>query len=143
MLAIAGLIFLMVFIALPALQRSQRDTQRRDDMSRFMSAIQSYQSNNNGNLPTLTTQAGSTAFLNNYLKQDVGEFVDPDGTNYSINTNIDPGNQVAAGNIDHNIFFVSGARCGEDGNTIENDGARNYAILYRLEGAGVYCGDNN
>lgn len=28
-LAIAGLIFLMVFIALPALQRGQRDTQRR------------------------------------------------------------------------------------------------------------------
>ena len=28
-LAIAGLIFLMVFIALPTLQRSQRDTQRR------------------------------------------------------------------------------------------------------------------
>ena len=28
-LAIAGLIFLMVFIALPALQRSQRDTERR------------------------------------------------------------------------------------------------------------------
>ena len=28
-LAIAGLIFLMVFVALPALQRSQRDTQRK------------------------------------------------------------------------------------------------------------------
>ena len=31
-LAIAGLIFLMVFIARPALQRGQRDTQRRDDV---------------------------------------------------------------------------------------------------------------
>lgn len=28
-LAVAGLIFLMVFIALPALQRSQRDSQRK------------------------------------------------------------------------------------------------------------------
>ena len=36
-LAIGGLIFLMVFIALPALQRSQRDTQRKDDLARFMS----------------------------------------------------------------------------------------------------------
>ena len=33
-LAIAGLIFLMVFIAFPALQRSQRDTQRRNDLSK-------------------------------------------------------------------------------------------------------------
>ncbi|MFZ1706834.1 MAG: prepilin-type N-terminal cleavage/methylation domain-containing protein [Candidatus Nanogingivalis sp.] len=41
-LAIAGLIFLMVFIALPALQRNQRDTQRKNDMSRVLSAVQSY-----------------------------------------------------------------------------------------------------
>ena len=33
-LAIAGLIFLMVFVALPALQRSQRDTQRRDERAK-------------------------------------------------------------------------------------------------------------
>ena len=42
-LAIAGLIFLMVFVALPALQRGQRDSQRRSDISRFMSQINSYQ----------------------------------------------------------------------------------------------------
>ena len=41
-LAIAGLIFLMIFIALPALQRSQRDTQRKRDADRFLAAIQSY-----------------------------------------------------------------------------------------------------
>ena len=50
-LAIAGLIFLMVFIALPALQRSQRDTQRKRDTDRLLAAIQSYQSNNLGRLP--------------------------------------------------------------------------------------------
>ena len=38
-LAIAGLIFLMVFIALPALQRNQRDTQRKNDMSRLNTTI--------------------------------------------------------------------------------------------------------
>ena len=31
-LAIAGLIFLMIFIAFPALQRGQRNTQRRRDL---------------------------------------------------------------------------------------------------------------
>ena len=41
-LAIAGLIFLMVFLALPALQRSQRDTQRRDDLARFQTSIANY-----------------------------------------------------------------------------------------------------
>ena len=46
-LAIAGLIFLMVFIALPALQRSQRNTRRRQDMARILSAVTEYVANNN------------------------------------------------------------------------------------------------
>ena len=50
-LAIAGLIFLMVFIALPALQRSQRNTRRREDMARIMSEVTNYQGNNGGRLP--------------------------------------------------------------------------------------------
>ena len=47
-LAIAGLIFLMVFVALPTLQRNQRDTQRKQDLSRVMTAIASYTQNNKG-----------------------------------------------------------------------------------------------
>ena len=50
-LAIAGLIFLMVFIALPALQRSQRNTRRRQDMARILSAVNDYQVNHNGQSP--------------------------------------------------------------------------------------------
>ncbi|MDO4729625.1 MAG: type II secretion system protein [Candidatus Saccharibacteria bacterium] len=49
-LAIAGLIFLMVFIALPALQRSQRNTRRRQDAARIASAITDYYSNT-GKMP--------------------------------------------------------------------------------------------
>lgn len=45
-LAIAGLIFLMVFIALPALQRSQRNTRRRQDLARIATAVNDYQSSN-------------------------------------------------------------------------------------------------
>jgi prepilin-type N-terminal cleavage/methylation domain-containing protein len=50
-LAIAGLIFMMVFIAYPALRRSQRDTQRQHDVSRLVTAIQSYMSSHNGKMP--------------------------------------------------------------------------------------------
>jgi hypothetical protein cdiviTM7_02704 len=38
-LAIAGLIFLMVFLALPALQRSQRDAQRKQDVAMVVTAL--------------------------------------------------------------------------------------------------------
>ena len=40
-LAIAALIFLMIFIALPALQRSQRDTARKNDVSIVSAAVNS------------------------------------------------------------------------------------------------------
>jgi prepilin-type N-terminal cleavage/methylation domain-containing protein len=53
-LAIAGLIFLMVFLALPALQRAQRDTQRKEDVSRFMTAVTHYEANNRGAIPNFT-----------------------------------------------------------------------------------------
>ena len=57
-LAIAGLIFLMVFLALPALQRSQKDTQRRNDMARFASQVVQYQTNNRGKVPNIAQAAG-------------------------------------------------------------------------------------
>ena len=65
-LAIGGLIFLMVFIALPALQRSQRDTQRKDDLARFMSATIEYQNTTVAKrhlIPTSSTPKSASRLL--------------------------------------------------------------------------------
>lgn len=51
-LAIAGLIMLIVFLAVPALQRNSRNTQRKNDASKLSGLVAEYVSNNNGNLPT-------------------------------------------------------------------------------------------
>lgn len=51
-LAIAGLIMLIVFLAVPALQRSSRNTQRKNDAAAVASAIANYIDNNGGSLPT-------------------------------------------------------------------------------------------
>lgn len=113
-LAIAGLIFLMVFIALPALQRSQRNTRRRQDMARILSTITTYQSNNGNKVPCQNSARVGDAdctgangelvkFINNYvISGDVPatqanrlapvdsngscfeEFCDPDGTSYEM-----------------------------------------------------------
>lgn len=65
-LAIAGLIFLMVFIALPALQRGQRDTARKNDATAISSALGTYRSNNNGKLPGTATEY-SDDFIDQYI----------------------------------------------------------------------------
>lgn len=178
-LAIAGLIFLMVFIALPALQRSQRDTQRRNDMSALASQITQYQSNNNGKLPKAdatskiaavdesdTTNGAITHwcdaknnaaanFICNYMNASGASentFKDPDGWMYGleiVDMKSNKGWKMPVtvfgdngGDNKYKIYLVEHAQCdGEDVKSSEN--ARDYAILYKLEGAGTYCNDNN
>ena len=173
-LAIAGLIFLMVFVALPALQRSQRDTQRRNDMSRVASAITQYQTNN-GTLPgdlsyyyrcyagTNTGNAGSIkpntastydsniacSFIARYLNQadsDTNNFKDPDGTAYGLIINpILTNTSFSPSSFDHNIQIFRRARCNGDtidGSSKNHTKPNSFAIIYKLEGSGVVCIDN-
>lgn len=50
-LAIAGLILLIVFLAVPALQRNSRNTQAKNEASNILGAVNEYITNNNGALP--------------------------------------------------------------------------------------------
>lgn len=189
-LAIAGLIFLMVFVALPTLQRSQRDTARRNDMSRVDTAMTQYITNHSSSANKLPVSGGigsyydptaeyvpgssqemfqhAKKFILEYMNSGSGstivnEFKDPDGTLYNmlISTSISNGSppSVISGspakfkdgkttgswtidtNFDqHIIYVIPGAKCqGEDFVSAQ---ANNYAILYRLEGAGTYCIDD-
>ncbi len=52
-LAIAGLILIAVFIAIPNLARSQRDTDRRGIFSKILSATSQYQASNRKALPSI------------------------------------------------------------------------------------------
>ena len=147
-LAIAGLIFLMVFIALPALQRSQRNTRRRQDMARILSAFNDYQANNNGSFPT-DFDSFIVKYVDPSCKDNEGKYkaencsdqaVDPDGSPYkikagTIGTNPEEGS--------HEIHFYTKAKCnGENAVTDTTGGSRSIAITYTLEGGAVYCGDN-
>lgn len=59
-LAIAGLILLIVFLAVPALQRNARNTSRKTDVAAIGSALSNFMDNNNGILPNQVSDAGST-----------------------------------------------------------------------------------
>jgi prepilin-type N-terminal cleavage/methylation domain-containing protein len=136
-LAIAGLIFLIVFLAVPSLQRSQRDTQRRSDLGRVLSQISQYQANTGGQTPQ--TQQELNTFRNSYMKANQGEFLSPDGGTYSLllrNNGVNP----AAGGPNTMNYYVnascSGASIGS------GNGPRSIAVAMALEGGGVACQDN-
>jgi len=54
-LAIAGLILLIVFLAVPNLQRNSRNTQAKNAASGVLGAINEFQNNNNGAMPSGAT----------------------------------------------------------------------------------------
>lgn len=142
-LAIAGLIFLMVFIALPALWRNTRDAERREDMATLVATIKKYQSNNRGSLPT--SWGSSSDLVKKYLPED---FADPDGTGYTltkIDCNTDDADDICRGASDiengtfsHNVYIYVSATC--DGALAKKSAnPRKVAVMYKLEGGGAYC----
>lgn len=192
-LAIAGLIFLMVFLALPALQRSQRDTQRRSDLARFASQVTQYQTNNRGRVPNTSLENPGTVwvttsdnadvtkegldtsltisesgdwanFLNSYMWAANDDFSDPGGTAYAVmdhgsitgdatkysngedGISKDTNNVVTVSldGVDSIIHVFHGAICGTTEGVVEpstNASVRKLAFVYKLEGAGYYCGE--
>lgn len=166
-LAIAGLIFLMVFVALPNLQRTQRDTQRRNDLDRLSTALTQYITNNN-QLPN--SGATHSAFevsqaefdeaqsldkwqtfaLNYLLAGGEDEFQDPNGDPYKLeavaNTNTHPDSLKNSFNGTGVMVVASGAKCGAEVEAQAFEAAsgnRRFAVAMRLEGNGIYCVDNN
>lgn len=126
-LAIAGLIFAVVFIAVPQLQQSQRDTERGSAFDRLESAITQYQSHNTGDIPDF---AGSSPALSDFVDQYMdGEFDDPIGGEFTVGTTAN----YEAGEFE----YVAGENCNGD------TGGRYYAITYEIEQGDTICRDNS
>ncbi|MGD8374054.1 MAG: type II secretion system protein [Candidatus Woesebacteria bacterium] len=137
-LAIAALIFLIVFLALPALQRSQRDTARKNDVSRFISQLTNYQSNNQGAIPANTGWAG---FVSSYMTVGGQSFADPQTGSYTLNvlasTATAPTSTIGTVNI------YPGGVCDSDlTNGVTAGSARQVAIVMPVEQGGFYCQNN-
>lgn len=135
----------MVFIALPALQRNQRDAQRKQDMNKVLDAWERFRANNRGTFPRGDYDV---VFRDIYLKNG-DTFTDPDGSEYSFrNGRTDGGNAILP-----NMKQADGAKgiyvhwnyqC--DGEDVERRASTSswsmVAFRIRLEGGGLYCVSN-
>jgi len=144
-LAIAGLIFLMVFIALPALQRNQRDTQRKNDMARVQTAIANYTTANRGSLPADSTAWNS--FVTNYLAVNGDSFIDPSGTKSTSTTYVFTASDEASlstkfADSQNRIYYTAGYVCANASSDVVKSGSRKVAFRMALEGGGYICVNN-
>lgn len=136
-LAIAGLILLVVFLAVPALQRNARNTQRNEDVASILGGISEFVNNNNGNTPTAVSIAGNTLTIGasgtNTVPVALGFY---SGTGSVTLAAGDQNNQV---NTD-TVLILTGARC-DTANIGEAVGStsRSVSVLFTLEPTSKQC----
>jgi len=159
-LAIAGLILVVVLIAIPQLQRNQRNESRRSVASRIATEVNSYAGNNNGNYPlpndTNSNQRnyGSPnlpdTFFGRYLGCDATDCdanIDdpssgiPVGLSPASNTIVD-GASNEVGTVAGSLGYGIGLLCDGEFVTTANANPRNFVLQMRLEGGAIFCTDN-
>ena len=127
-LAIAGLIMLIVFLAVPALQRNSRNTQYKNDAASYAAGINEWSQNNDGKMPAaadLTSASG----VNSLVK--LGTMTAP--TTVTAGAQGTAVSAVAIGSLQVN----TSAKCdpANVGSTIAGT-ARTTALRYSVEGSG-------
>jgi prepilin-type N-terminal cleavage/methylation domain-containing protein len=148
-LAIAALIMLIVFMAVPALQRSSRNNGRVNDIARIGDAINEWVSNNNGiaftagvgnaNLASVITQLGGNSALAQYPSLAAAS----NCTNANSFCQVD-GSGGAVGPVkSDSVEVVTGAQCSTTTagtTTNSNTSTRSMSILYQKESGGGNIG---
>jgi prepilin-type N-terminal cleavage/methylation domain-containing protein len=119
-LAIAGLIMLIVFLAVPALQRNSRNTQRNSDASLIASAANECLSNRNGTIASCDT-LGELSIDAARLSQL---------TTVVVTAGAPAAVAVGTGNT-ANIGY--GSRCSDDGAALGVAAGRAVAVRFNIE----------
>jgi prepilin-type N-terminal cleavage/methylation domain-containing protein len=128
-LAIAGLILLIVFLAVPALQRNSRNTQRKNDVSVILGGMSEFASNNSGGLATAWNPA------NKQLTGVAGTTPASANLGYYTAVAFATGTQGALSS--DTMRVVTGASCAAGGaTTATGAAARAIAVQYEIEGGG-------
>lgn len=142
-LAIAGLIMVVVLIAIPQLQKNQRNEARRNVAARISAEVSNYIGNNGGNIPTEDNNATSGftgGFQTRYITSGpAGTFDRPGGGAFAYGLYVEGTTTTIATDT---ILYSAGAVC--VGEAATNTGAtpRTFALLVGLEGGAIFCVDN-
>jgi len=139
-LAIAGLILLIVFEAIPALERSSRNNSRRQDVQAILAAVSHYELNNSGNLPGTSAsnflQYSSLSYYDNTVQYNstpsdgIGVYLSPYGSGTSGLISHGPNTSIETVNI-YNYQKCSPTTAGKSVNTAA--GYSDIVALYALE----------
>lgn len=132
-LAIAGLILLIVFLAVPALQRNSRNTSARNEAATALGAVNEFVANNNGKAPA----ASVSGTANSDAAKVWGNVKAQQLTSISIEAET-----AATVPTTSNAVIALNAKCASPTSTVDATGrgaitaagsARQFAIIYITE----------
>ncbi len=135
-LAIAGFIFLAVFLALPSLQKSERDEARRSVVGRMVAATLSYKTNSGGEAPANGKQLEEQVLTGGYAGSDIVQ-------DYYIHRAALPEKAAVkfkSGDKEP-IFYKFAASCADGWIDASSTSTRSFAVAVVLEGGGTYCAE--
>ncbi len=140
-LAIAGLIMVIALIAIPQLQRNQRNTARKSIVARVSTELGNYSSNNNGRLPG---PSDIVSFTERYLTADTVDLRDPKTGDqmqivYYSDADAEAGDIAPTTDLG-SMSYRTGVTC--DGESLASGSARTFALWTTLEGGSTFCTDN-
>lgn len=128
-LVIAAVILLIVFLAVPALQRNSRNTQRKNDAAGLLAGAGEFLNNNSGKVPT--------AWANNQITGATGTIAAGAKLGYYTAATVQATQVTTAPNAD-TLILVTGAKCGATTGTTAAQ-TRGFAVVYGIEnGGGTY-----
>jgi prepilin-type N-terminal cleavage/methylation domain-containing protein len=131
-LAIAGLILLLVFQAVPALQRNNRNTQIRNASATLLGGVNDFVAANNGRLPQGVNPDPTTGVV-----QFTGTFAgaQPVTVNVSSGYTITWTSTAPAAGVTGTIALAGGFKC--NNNVLGPATPRAAAALFNIENAGT------
>ncbi len=140
-LAIAGLILLVVFLAVPALQRNARNTQRTEDAGNILSSVSEFTGNNNGQVPAGKSGTGTALVMGgagtNTIPVNLGYY---DAGSVTVSTYVAAGSPTTNTTTTDTIQVLTGAICNTASiGTATGGSTRATVILYTLETTSKQC----
>lgn len=138
-LAIAGLIMVVVFLAVPALQRSGRNNALNTDANNVLTAVGNYSSNNGGSLPQSLNGSASTTASGGVIK--IGDTTNVNQETAKVDSGAATvylnGTVITSASPTGTIQIVTGTtgNCNSTGTALSGTAGspRGYAVLYVAE----------
>ena len=129
-LAIAGLIMLIVFLAVPALNRNARNTQRRDDVAALMAMFAETLNNNNSTQPASCNGASATCWVKD-AKVSILDNTTATNVVWTKNASV-PATAPTNTNVD-NVVIQNYIKCSGTVATVTGASSRNVAAIFAVE----------